>query len=137
MEQADPRCPDCTASFDPADNYCRQCGMYLVAVRPTTAITARETMDLEPLRPGLPAPVRKVATAIAVGAALQVGLGLAGRYLAAQGTQKAARAALASAPRTRRGAVTRREDPAALDPLADAAAMSETVIVRRVWIRRA
>ncbi len=136
MDHAELRCPDCTAEFDAADNYCRQCGMYLVAMRPTTALVSRDSLAVEAVRPGLPAPVRKVATAVAVGAALQVGLGLAGRYFAAQGSQRAARAVLANAPRANRGVTSRRDEAVDRDPLADAAAVSETVIVRRVWIRR-
>ncbi len=135
-------CPDCQADYEFVDNYCRHCGMYLGAVRPQSALTRtgaviqRETTPLPVYRrerAPLPAPVKRAATAVAVGAALQVGLGLASRYLAAQAGQKVARAALVPAPRGREPrALAARESGLP----ADIAAVSETVVVRRVWIRR-
>ncbi|MFN0147579.1 MAG: hypothetical protein ACKVT1_13780 [Dehalococcoidia bacterium] len=126
-------CPDCNASYASSDNYCRQCGMYVAALRTGTALAARPAYALEAARPGLPAPVRKAATAVAIGAALQVGLGLASRYFAAQAGQKAARAAI-TAPqgRGKRGKELARRDDG---PPEGIAALSETVLIRRVWIR--
>jgi hypothetical protein len=129
-------CPDCSATYALSDNYCRQCGMYLAAVRGTTTLATRAEHSLEPARPGLPAPVRRAATAVAVGAALQVGLGLASRYIAAQAGQKAARAVASSAQARGRGrrAVAKRDEPAA-GALDGVTAVSETVLIRRVWVR--
>ena len=40
MIDAPRTCPDCAASFEPTDNYCRQCGMFLSALRDTAMIAA-------------------------------------------------------------------------------------------------
>lgn len=63
----------------PDDNYCRGCGAFLGAQRMPVVV--------EPTKPSLrgnghvrvPGPARQVATAVAIGAALQLGLGLAGK----------------------------------------------------------
>ena len=141
MDEQELVCPDCRSAYALADNYCRRCGMYVAAVRPPTALTRAEGLvhraaeAIEPYRrerAPLPAPVRKAATAVAVGAALQVGLGLASRYFAAQAGQKAARAAVV-APR---GRSSRQLAPRESGMPSDIAAVSETVVVRRVWIRK-
>jgi len=125
-------CPDCSASYEIDDNYCRQCGMYLAAVRPLPAVVpARETRALEAARPGLPAPVARVATAIAVGTALQIGMGIAGKFLANQAANKAVNASMKPRGKQKQSA----EVPARRDE-DSAAAVSETLIIRRVWIRR-
>ena len=126
-------CPDCNGAYAASDNYCRQCGMYVAALRTGTALAPRPSYAVETVRAGLPAPVRKAATAVAIGAALQVGLGLASRYFAAQAGQKAARAAMA-APQSRgkKGKELARRDEG---PPEGIAALSETVLIRRVWIR--
>ena len=59
---------------------------------------------------------------------------MATRYLAASAAQKTARS-LASAPRNR-GSRGREVAPAREVLPDDIAAVSETVVVRRVWIRR-
>ena len=126
-------CPDCGAPFDPPDNYCRRCGMYLAAQRQPALPAEVPVRALQVVRPGVPAPVRKAATALAIGAALQVGVGIAGRYLAGQAAREAARLAKGPVgPKAGRGDRRDRE----LDPIANASAVSETVIIRRVWIRR-
>ena len=126
-------CPDCAAEYAPSDNYCRKCGMYLAALQGGALMrTSGETRALERVRAPLPAPMRKAATAVAIGAALQVGVGLAAKYFAAQGASKAASTALATQPRRSRRA-ERYDDS---DPMENVAAVSETVVVRRVWIRR-
>lgn len=123
-------CPDCKTDYATTDNYCRNCGMYVAALR-TTAVTTMETRALDVVRPGLRAPVRRAATAMAIGAALQIGLGLASRYVAAQAAQKAARGALSVPAKGRGRGVSRRE------PIEDdTAIVSETLLVRRLWIRR-
>ncbi|MGD9934493.1 MAG: hypothetical protein AB7T37_12360 [Dehalococcoidia bacterium] len=129
-------CPDCAQPYETEDNYCRRCGMYVAAVREQTALAARPVQPLERYqreRAPLPAPVKKAATAVAVGAAMQVGLSLASRYLAGQAAQKAARAAV-SGPTGRRGRALSSPSHSGLPD--DIAAVSETVIVRRMWIRR-
>ena len=129
-------CPDCAADYDSDDNYCRKCGMYLAALGGGALATMNgSTRALETVRPGMPAPMRRAATAVALGAALQVGVGLAAKYFAAQGANKAATAALATQPRRGKPQPRAREDDYD-DPLANVAAVSETVVVRRVWIRR-
>lgn len=131
-------CPDCSASYEIDDNYCRNCGMYLAAMRPAP-VAAAGNRAIEPVRSaGLPAPVRKAATALAIGTALQIGVGLAGKYIAAQGAKQAAVTAAKPLARRgiRKGQAAKRADNAVRDPLEDAAAISETVMVRRVWVRR-
>jgi hypothetical protein len=128
-------CPDCTTDYALGDNYCRKCGMFLAALRalPIVAVKPEAPALVPRQRAGLPAPVRKAATALAVGTALQIGAGLAGKYLAAQSARHAVN------PRGRRTApvevVPARAEPAA-DPLADTSELSETLLIRRVWIRR-
>lgn len=129
------RCPDCSSGYDAPDNYCRHCGMYVAALRQSALATVPDApvQALHVVRPGLPAPVRKAATALAIGAALQVGVGIASRYLATQATREASRLAARPVGRKPGRSPRRGRD---LDPIADAAAVSETVIIRRVWIRR-
>lgn len=82
--------------------------------------------------------MKKAATALAIGTALQIGANVAGRYLVHNAARSVARqAGSASRVRTsgRRGKKTE-EVGRDMDPLHDAAAVSETVIVRRIWIRR-
>lgn len=132
MHDAADLCPDCGTRYESSDNYCRNCGMYLAALRPTLpiAIEPTETAVAEVQRPPLPAPVRRAATALAIGAAIQVGVGLAGRYLAGQAAREAARAATTPARRGAKAAPRRKDDELPL------AAVTETVVVRRVWMRR-
>ncbi len=132
-------CPDCTTDYSAEDNYCRNCGMYVAALRPLPIVRVSQApLALRPRqRAQLPAPVKRAATAVAIGAALQVGVGLAGRYLAAQAGKKAVGVALA--PRGRKSKRQRADVAAqqsATDPLANVAAVSETVMVQRTWIRR-
>jgi hypothetical protein len=129
-------CPDCSTLYELDDNYCRQCGMYLPAMRALPAVApAREARALEATRPGLPAPVTRMATAIAVGTALQIGLGIAGKLLANQAANKAVSASLKprGKQKSQRAQTPARRDE---DPVGGAAAVSETLIIRRVWIRR-
>jgi len=129
-------CPDCAQPYDDDDNYCRRCGMYAAALREQTSLSTRPARPMqryERERAPLPAPVKKAVTAVAVGAAMQMGLSLASRYLAGQAAQKAARAAVAT-PGGRRGRAVANQTHSGLPD--DIAAVSETVIVRRMWIRR-
>ncbi|MCX7616365.1 hypothetical protein [Tepidiforma sp.] len=137
-----PACPDCTAAYEPTDNYCRQCGMYLAALREVAVAPAapQTPQRYERERAALPAPVKKAVTAVAIGTALQVGMSLTGKYLARQAAKGAVSAVRPKAKRPRPNArqqAANEAAPAAIDdPYADAAAVSETVVIRRVWIRR-
>ncbi|MCC7365655.1 MAG: hypothetical protein IT303_14920 [Dehalococcoidia bacterium] len=142
MTQPDLQCPDCSTAYEHADNYCRKCGMYLAAMRPITPAPA-EPRAIEPVRASLPTPVKRAATALAIGTALQLGVGLAGKYLASQAARSAGTAVASNAARpSRRHRDSKRtgrelqQAEAPGDPLANAAAVSETVLIRRVWIRR-
>lgn len=143
VEQA---CPDCGVTFEATDNYCRSCGMYLVTLRALEPVR-RESRALEAARPGLPAPVKKAATAMAVGAALQIGVSVAGKYLARQAASSALSAVTPKAKPVRGSkdvprvqAATRRKPAEVVervdDEMGDAVAVAETFIFRRVWIRR-
>jgi len=125
-------CPDCGAGYAPEDNYCRQCGMYVAALRTLPVTTPPAAAAVATVRPGLPTPVKKAATAIAVGTALQVGVGLAGRYMARQ----AARQALAAVKPARRARPAGATPAPAQDPVEGAAGISEMLLIRRVWLRR-
>jgi hypothetical protein len=124
-------CPDCAEPFEQTDNYCRRCGMYLAVLRDAVLPAPTTTQALTAPRPMLPAPAKKVVTALAIGTALQVGVGIAGKVLAAQAARKAL---MAPAPR----AVSRKRASKGQsgDIREDADALSETVLIRRVWIRR-
>ena len=139
-----PACPDCQNGYQPDDNYCRKCGMYLAALR-DTAIVPAPTPELPARQPrqraALPAPVKKAATAMAVGTALQIGVSLTGKYLARQAGKQAVNAVVGNRSKPRRqSAPAQQVTPATQQPAADpfpyAAAVSETVVVRRTWIRR-
>ena len=137
-------CPDCGSAYTLSDNYCRECGMFLAALRtaPATLPLVRSEPALpvrvERQRAALPAPVKKAATALAIGTALQIGANVAGRYL----IHNAARSAVRGAGNAARPRGNSRSDKKAEqvdrspEPVRDATAVSETVIVRRVWIRR-
>ncbi len=146
MAQTLPNCPDCQAEYQPDDNYCRQCGMFLSAVRDTAMVAAPSSAlpERQPRqRAPLPAPVKKAATAMAVGTALQIGVSLTGKYLARQAGKQALNAVTGrpkAEKKSRRPArskeVTAVEPTPMADPYPHAAAVSETVVIRRVWIRR-
>ncbi|MGE0601844.1 MAG: hypothetical protein AB7J35_20420 [Dehalococcoidia bacterium] len=145
MAQTLPNCPDCQAEYQPDDNYCRQCGMFLAAVRDTAIVAAAPSLPARQprQRAPLPAPVKKAATAMAVGTALQIGVSLTGKFLAKQAGKQALNAVAGrpkSEKRSRRPErskeVSVAQQAPAADPYPHAAAVSETVVIRRVWIRR-
>jgi hypothetical protein len=76
-----------------------------------------------------------VATAVAIGAALQLGAGAAGKFLLRQAGKQAVRSLKPSSGKSNKPAAVSRavDDPA---PQGVVAAISETVLIRRVWIRR-
>ena len=140
MDDEPRSCPDCNASYFVTDNYCRQCGMYVAALREMPLVKTERAIPakVERERAGLPAPVKKAATALAIGTALQIGVGIAGKYVASQAARQATRAAVNGAAASRRKPVRSeaKAPPVAVDPMQDAVAVSETVMIRRVWIRR-
>lgn len=130
-------CPDCTASYTVNDNYCRKCGMYVAALRAMPLVQAAPAdppMRLDNGRAGLPAPVKKAATALAIGTALQIGVNLAGRYLAGHATRAAANSLRSRPASMSKPAVQQSRE--LIDAAQDTVSVSETVMVRRVWIRR-
>lgn len=130
MDEHEQACPDCSGEYDVTDNYCRRCGMYLAALGALPPVrTDIAPRDLVPVRAGLPAPVKKVATAIVVGTVLQIGVGLAGRYLARQAAQRVVSGV--RAPKRSRAV-----GPAASSQEAAEEAVSETLMIRRVWLKR-
>jgi hypothetical protein len=138
MTEPEQTCPDCGAAFDPADNYCRQCGMYVAALR-AVATVPPESRAIEPIRAGVPAPVKKAATALAVGTALQVAVGLTGKYLARQAAKQAVSAVRPARGQSKRPAVRQAETaakPVVVSEPEPVTAVSETVIIQRTWMRR-
>jgi hypothetical protein len=126
------QCPDCGTDYTIADNYCRKCGMYVAALRDVAVVQLpppEPPARYERPRAPLPAPVKKAATALAIGTALQIGVNLAGRYLAGQAANKATNA-------IRPSVTSRRPSRTVAEPANEPIAVSETVMVRRVWIRR-
>jgi hypothetical protein len=138
MSETEQACPDCGVAFEPADNYCRQCGMYLAALRAVATIQP-QPLALEPARPGVPAPVKKAATALAVGTALQVAVGLTGKYLARQAARQAVSSVRPARPAPKRAVVTKQppQKPVVVeDPMEGVTSVSETLLIQRVWTRR-
>ena len=107
-------CPDCAEPYDATDNYCRNCGMFL---RESRMPAPRPVMALEPRRPALPTPVRRAATAIAIGTALKITANIVGKLLAQRAANKAGSHAAARRPR-------------------ESTVVSESLFVRRTWIQR-
>lgn len=129
-------CPDCRLAYEASDNYCRNCGMFLATGRSLTVSGPSGIAEI-PNRPGLPAPVRRAATAMAIGAALQIGVGLAGRYLVRQAARQAITAPVKRSRRERREPLRSPADRGrALTVPDEVAAVQETVIVHRAWTRR-
>lgn len=121
MDDAAPEllhCPECAEPYDATDNYCRECGMFL---RDQRLPVARPSLALEPRRPVLPTPVRRAATAIAIGTALKITANLVGKLLAQRAAGKTA-----GKPAGR--AVARRPR--------ESTVVSESLFVRRTWIQR-
>ncbi len=114
--------------------------MYLAALREVAIVpgATQAPQRYERERATLPAPVKKAVTAVAIGTALQVGMSLTGKYLARQAAKGAVSAVRPKRERTaaRQGGANGAAPESIDDPYADAAAVSETVVIRRVWIRR-
>ncbi|HET7737330.1 MAG TPA: hypothetical protein VFK32_02035 [Tepidiformaceae bacterium] len=138
-------CPDCGTTYESTDNYCRGCGMFLAALRQIEPVKVSTAAVVERPSAGLPAPVKKMVTAVAVGTALQIGVGLAGKYLAGQAVKQAAGVAVsrgggrkAKVARPSKVVETRPAEVAETEEsfFGGAAAIAETLIIRRVWIRK-
>ena len=143
MKETPRTCPDCQASYTGADNYCRQCGMYLAALRDTAIIPAVSALPARPPRERaqLPAPVKKAVTAVAPRTARPEGTrrtpGELARAAPAVGAVRPSRARAEKPARKPSKEVTVPQQTAAeIDPYPGAAAVSETVLIRRVWIRK-
>lgn len=111
----------------------------VVVIENSRAMVRRQSGALAPRRrAGLPAPVAKAAVAVAAGAALQVGIGVVGKYLAYRAANGAARSvgtrALRAASKDKRDTRPAKQSPDA--PFDNVAAVTETLIIRRTWIRR-
>jgi hypothetical protein len=135
-------CPNNCGEYEPGDNYCRHCGMYVAAPQfveeEHSLIVTDESPRLRALAPqraGLPAPVNKVAAAVAVGTALQVGVALFARYLSSTAPKPSVRP-----QRVSRRALMKPQPPEAPAPAPvmdnDVMAVIETVTFKRAWIRR-
>lgn len=135
MEANEPLCPDCQAPYQAGDNYCRECGMFLAIERLPAKREPATSRAVQVSRPGLPAPVTKVATAVAIGTALQLGAGLAGKFLVRQAGKQAVRSLRPARKKSSQPELVSRaiEEPADTGIVA---AVTETVLIRRVWIRR-
>ena len=108
-------CPECAEPYEATDNYCRHCGMFL---RDQRLPVPRPPLALEPRRPALPTPVRRAATAIAIGTALKITANIVGKLLAQRvAANKASGRAVARRPR-------------------ESTVVSESLFVRRTWIQR-
>ena len=133
---ASSQCPDCEASVDAGDNYCRNCGMFVAVERQLPAERPSDRA-VQTRSAGLPVPVKRAATAVAVGAALQVGASLAGKYLLRQAVQS-----LKPSPGGKNDKKAETKDrnlPAKTETLpadSPATVVSETFMIRRVWMRR-
>lgn len=125
---ADLRCPDCATPFAVGDNYCRQCGMYVAIERPLPATTTA-SRAIELPRRQVPAPVKRAAAAVAVGTALHLGASLAGKLLLRQ-------AASAVRPRPAKKQVAALAPRDQTRPAEPTGVVTETLLIRRIWIRR-
>lgn len=125
---------------EPADQH-------VIIIHETSPATREQPGQLqERRRAGLPAPVTKAAVAVAAGAAIQMGIGLASRYLAYRAGKSAAegigtqavRAASSRKSKEKEKHKLKRKSKQDSDPAVDEGEMiSETLIVRRVWKRKA
>ena len=130
IPEATPLCPDCESSVESGDNYCRNCGMF-VAVERHLPVEQPVTRSIQQRATSLPTPVKRAAAAVAVGAVLQVGASLAGKYLLRQAAQ--------SLKPNLRSQKKSRNLPAKAEVVpseAPASVVSETLMIRRVWMRR-
>lgn len=141
MDAKNPVCPESCGEYEPGDNYCRRCGMYvatpeLVAEEQSLVVSDEPPplRALAPQRAGLPAPATRVAAAVAVGTALQVGVAIFARYLSSTAPKPVPRA-----PRVSRRELAKAEPPEKpAAPVMDDGvfAVIESVTFRRIWMKR-
>ena len=118
------RCSICGAYGASDDNFCRRCG----ASQRNSRLPVRRT-------PALPLPWRRAAPALAQGAAL-VAAGVAAEWLlrsAAKAAFQLPLSVLKPPKRSTSRALTRKREPSLPE---GAVAVSETVVMRRVVLRR-
>ena len=117
--------------------------MFVAALRAAPAMPLVKSVPAAPVhverqRAQLPAPVKKAVTALAIGTALQIGASVAGKYIvrsaARQATKQAGNAFRLRPAARREGRTEAKIDTTTAVP--EAAAVSETVLIHRVWIRR-
>lgn len=136
-------CPDRCNAYEPGDNYCRRCGMYVAPPevvdeeeRTVTVVEQRRPRrEMQSYRPGLPVPSSKVATAVAVGTAVQLGVALLARYMAGSAPKPAPRRGIARSLAQQQPTETREvQQSPVLDD--NVIAVIESVTFRRTWLRR-
>lgn len=134
--EATTQCPDCETPVETGDNYCRNCGMFVAMDRPLPA-ERPGVRAIQHRATNLPAPVKRAAAAVAVGAAIQVGASIAGKYLLRQAAQslKPDFSGQKRSEKKARNLPAKAVNPAA-PPDAPASFVSETLMIRRVWTRR-
>lgn len=138
MASDGPRSEQTDGNHDDQPGAYRNDGVVIIEQR-SPAPGARHGKPVPRQRAGLPAPVRKAAVAVAAGAAIQVGLGIAGKLLASRAARGAAEGAAMKALQAR-GNGKRDRKPERVEreaaPFDDVDAVTETLIVRRTWYRR-
>ncbi len=95
----------------------------------------RPRREMQSYRPGLPVPSSKVATAVAVGTAVQLGVALLARYMSGSTPKPAPRRSIARSLAAQQPTETREVQQA---PVMDdnVIAVIESVTFRRTWLRR-
>jgi len=135
-------CPECGSEFQPSDNYCRECGMYLAALRLPQPIEGNVARALDrPIerRLALAPPARQLATAVAVGTALPIGLTIATRLWALRRFAAPLVRNALFRPRIRPQKRPVPDSPRERAPAVGEEAPTvhvETLIIRRWWVRR-
>ena len=129
-------CPDCETPVESGDNYCRNCGMF-VAIDRQVAVERPAVRALQQRATSLPAPVKRAATAVAIGAVLQVTASIAGKYLLKQAARslKPDFRGQKRANKNARNVPAKNESETAVTD-GPASVVSETLMIRRVWMRR-
>lgn len=138
-------CPDRCNAYEPGDNYCRRCGMYVAEPevvdeeeRTVTVVESRRPRrELQAHRPGLPVPSTKVATAVAVGTAVQLGVALLARYMAGSSPRPAPRRGIARNVAPQQAVEAREVEKSPAPVMEDnVVAVIESVTFRRTWLRK-
>lgn len=97
----------------------------------------RPRREMQTYRPGLPVPSTRVATAVAVGTALQVGVALLARYMAGSAPKAAPRRSIARRVVSSAPIEVQQAQPQPPTMMDDGIiAVVESVTFRRTWLRR-